>query len=222
MGSLRQRNKNINLIETIFNILYLSTIAVCALLLFLSKGQFKLIAALCAALLFFGDTAHLAPRIAAMYSSKKDYNAAMGIGKLLTSVGMTLFYLGLIFAARAFYSFESKAVLTALTALAIMLAITRIIICLMPQNKWTDGGSYKLGIYRNIPFVLLGLLAAALYFYGAIKFGGVMSAVWVLILLSFAFYLRVVLHGAKRPKLGMLMLPKSVAYAVIVIIFTII
>lgn len=221
MGSLRERNKTVNITETVFNILYLTTIAICAVLLFMSKEQFKLIAAFCAALLFVGDAFHLVPRIAAMHSSKKDFTAAMGMGKLITSIGMTLFYLGLIFVAKAFYGFENIGALNLVIIFGIILAACRTILCLMPQNKWKEGGN-SFGIYRNIPFVLLGLLAAALYFYGAIKFGGDMSAVWILILLSFAFYLPVVLYGAKRPKLGMLMLPKSIAYAAIVIIFTVI
>ncbi|MEG1292482.1 MAG: hypothetical protein RSD28_09320, partial [Lachnospiraceae bacterium] len=39
---------------------------------------------------------------------------------------------------------------------------------------------------------------------------------WIAILLSFAFYIPVVLGANKNPKLGMLMLPKTMAYVWII------
>ena len=52
---------------------------------------------------------------------------------------------------------------------------------------------------------------------GALKNGGSLSFLWIAILISFACYMPVVLFSGRNPKVGMLMLPKSCAYAAIVL-----
>lgn len=55
------------------------------------------------------------------------------------------------------------------------------------------------------------------YMIAAFKYGGSLSFLWLAIMISFACYLPVVLFSKTNPKVGMLMLPKSCAYAAIVL-----
>jgi len=52
---------------------------------------------------------------------------------------------------------------------------------------------------------------AGLYFFNRASTAG-LDLMWLAILLSFAFYLPVVLWSNRYPKIGMLMLPKTCTY----------
>ena len=69
------------------------------------------------------------------------------------------------------------------------------------------------GIYRNIPFALLGLLVIVLFYRSAKEHSDrAFRWMWLTIVLSFAFYLPVVLWADAVPMIGMLMIPKTCAY----------
>ena len=98
-----------------------------------------------------------------------------------------------------------------------ILAVIRIVLCLSPKNQWIEEiPSYRWGIYRNIPFIIEGIMVMFLF----IQYGNVLTAslnlMWLGILLSYLFYIPVVLWVHKYPMLGMLMLPKSCVYIWIV------
>ena len=81
--------------ETVFDILYLSFALVAGLTMLL-RGKDPLVkrAGLMAALLGAGDSFHLVPRAYALWTTGLEANAAaLGIGKLITSITMTIFYL---------------------------------------------------------------------------------------------------------------------------------
>ena len=222
---LYDTKKTIKWTETIFDFLYLLTIWCYAVLLLSSSAstnslrwQFGGLTILLA----IGDTFHLVPRIAAMWiSSKTLFSTALGIGKLLSSITMTFFYLGLWHIGSVFYQIEN----TFLTIIMVVLATIRIFLCLLPQNKWSslDDETSTLSVWRNIPFLILGISVMILFFIGpnissANRFNYGISFLWVAILISFACYLPVVLFVKKNPKLGMLMIPKSCAYIAMIII----
>ena len=75
------------------------------------------------------------------------------------------------------------------------------------------------GIYRNIPFALRGLIIIVL-FYKSAKENNDSSFrwMWLTIVLSFAFYIPVVLLADVIPMIGMLMIPKTCAYVWTVLI----
>ena len=55
-----------------------------------------------------------------------------------------------------------------LTAAVWVLAVCRIALCLMPQNAWTSKNApLSWGIYRNIPFTILGVLIVVLFYKSA-------------------------------------------------------
>ena len=165
-----------------------------------------------------GDAFHLVPRaIALCTTGLADYTSALGIGKLITSVTMTVFYILLYYVWRLRYHVEGK---RNVTVAVYMLSLIRVILCMFPQNKWTSANApLSWGIYRNIPFALLGLLVILL-FYKSAKESRDRSFrfMWLTIVLSFGFYIPVVLLADTIPMIGMLMIPKTCAYVWTVVI----
>ena len=195
--------------ESIFDVAYLAYAIGTGITLLRRKtddGLTRLLG-LMALILGCGDAFHLVPRIL-NYWVPGDWTAALGIGKLVTSITMTVFYILLEHVRRRRYGVGGTAVLCT----AYLLCAVRIALCLFPQNMWTSADSpLSWGIYRNIPFVILGILSIILWFRSA-KGDKAFSLLWLAILLSFAFYIPVVLWTDKLPILGMLMLPKTVMY----------
>lgn len=205
------------IMEPIFEIAYLiCVITLGILILCKSNGQtqFKLFGVM-AVILGCGDAFHLIPRIYSTWTNTMASNtAALGFGKAVTSITMTVFYVILYHVWQKRY--EKKD--TALTASVYALAIVRVALCLFPQNMWLSADApLSWGIYRNIPFALLGLLIIVLYFDEAQKSKDkAFSFMWLAIVLSFAFYIPVVLFADVIPTVGMLMIPKTCAYVWIV------
>lgn len=205
-------------VEVAFNVLYLSVVLITAAMLYRNadRGSLLFQYAVMAFVLGAGDSCHLIPRIYAMLDRKNgDHAVSLGIGKFIASITMTLFYLLLWEIGKGYYGFAVGRYLDALVHGCI---VVRILLCLFLQNGWTTGRPVKgWNIYRNIPFVLLGILVMLLYIIGAATKGGGLSYVWLAILISFVCYMPVVLFSGVNPKVGMLMLPKSCAYAAIVL-----
>ena len=163
-----------------------------------------------------GDAFHLVPRTVALCTTGlADYTAALGIGKLVTSVTMTLFYVLLYYVWRARYQVAGK---NGLTASVWVLALVRIALCLLPQNAWTSAAPpLSWGIWRNIPFVILGALIVVLYYRSA-RQDRAFRLLWLAVVVSFGCYIPVVLFADTVPPVGMLMIPKTCAYVWAVVI----
>lgn len=98
-----------------------------------------------------------------------------------------------------------------------ILAGLRIILVLLPQNNWGIAEeSYMMAIYRNIPFALMGILL--IIWSNKNKNLPALKHMDLLIFLSFLFYAPVVVFADKYPLVGALMMPKTVAYLLIVIL----
>ena len=96
--------------ETIFDIFYLC-FALIAGLTMLIKGKNPLVkkAGLMAALLGAGDSFHLVPRSYALWTTGLEANAAaLGFGKFITSITMTIFYLILYYIWRDRYQIKDR------------------------------------------------------------------------------------------------------------------
>lgn len=218
MASLYAKKKTVKWVETIFNIAYLSTVFVSALFLLSGSeiGSTRWQFGIMALILGSGDACHLVPRIRSMWDSKeKDRTAALGIGKLIASLTMTVFYLVLWAVGANYYP---HLVSGGITSVALILAALRIVLCFFPQNGWiSPNPSLKWAIWRNIPFFLLGMMVAALFAFAPPMSGYRFFFLVPTVLFSFACYLPVVLFSRQHPKVGMLMLPKSCAYAAIIL-----
>ncbi|MGL5439373.1 MAG: hypothetical protein ACRDA4_03175 [Filifactoraceae bacterium] len=210
---MKNRSQMPAMVEVVFDSTYL-ILATGFGIYFLFLGEEKLIRAwgVMALTLAIGDSFHLVPRMAAAITGNSEkYRRAMALGKLLTSITMTLFYLLLWHIGLSLFNVE----FAILTKLVYLLVAIRLILLLCPQNQWTsENPSVSWGIYRNIPFFIEGMMVLVLF----AKYGtDGLSGMWIAILLSFAFYIPVVLWVHKNSKLGMLMLPKTMAYVWIIL-----
>ena len=202
------------IMETLFDAVYLVTVITLGVLMIRGANGRRqyLLFGIMAVTLGAGDAFHLVPRAVALCTTGLDnYTAALGIGKFITSITMTVFYILLYYVWRLRYNVKDR---TQLTAVVYILAALRIILCLFPQNAWTQKDApLSWGIYRNIPFALLGLLVIILFYQSAkANQDKAFRFMWLTIVLSFAFYIPVVLFADTIPAIGMLMIPKTCAY----------
>ncbi|MCI1722894.1 MAG: hypothetical protein LKM41_08810 [Lachnospiraceae bacterium] len=206
--------------ETGFDVIYLTAVICLGILMIRgSRGRKQyLLYGIMAVTLGCGDAFHLVPRaIALCTTGLASWTAVLGTGKLITSVTMTVFYVLLYYVWRLRYQVSGK---SGITAAVWILSISRIVLCLMPQNGWTRADApLSWGIYRNIPFALLGILIIVLFFRSARqKEDRPFRFLWLTVVLSFAFYIPVVLFADSVPAVGALMIPKTCAYVWTVVI----
>ncbi len=204
--------------ETIFDIIYLS-FALFAGLIMLTKGNNPLVkkAGLMAALLGAGDSFHLVPRCYALWTTGLEANAAaLGIGKFITSITMTIFYLILYYIWRERYQIKDR---KGLSVIMWLLSALRIGLCLLPQNQWlTYRQPLLFGILRNIPFAIMGVIIIVIFYREINRTEDkVFRYMPLAVILSFGFYLPVVLFSGIIPVIGILMIPKTLAYVWIVL-----
>ena len=208
------------IMETAFDAVYLITVLTLGIRMIRQPGaarQFHLFGWM-AVVLGAGDAFHLVPRAWALCTTGlENYAVALGLGKAITSVTMTVFYVLLYYVWRQRYRVQGQ---KSLTGTVYLLAGLRILLCLMPQNRWLEADApLSWGIYRNIPFALLGLLMIVLFYRSArAQQDRAFRWMWLTIVLSFAFYIPVVLWEDVVPMIGMLMIPKTCAYVWTVLI----
>jgi len=200
--------------ETLFDAVYLTLVITLGVKMIRGcqgVAQFRLFGIM-AVVLGAGDSFHLVPRVFALCTTGlENYTAALGLGKWITSVTMTVFYVLLYYVWRQRYRVKGMG---GLTALVYLLAGLRVLLCMMPQNQWLSADApLSWGIYRNIPFALLGLVVILLFYRSARQHGDkAFRWMWLTIVLSFGFYIPVVLWADAIPLVGMLMIPKTCAY----------
>ena len=204
--------------ETIFDICYLGfAIFTGATMLLRGQGSLVKKAGWMTFLLGAGDSFHLVPRSWALWTTGLEANAAaLGFGKFVTSITMTIFYLILYYIWREYYHIHGR---RGLTAAIWGLAAVRIALCLLPQNRWL---SYRqplvYGVLRNIPFAVMGLIIIVLFAQEVKRTGDwAFRFMPLAVALSFGFYLPVVLFSGTVPAVGALMIPKTLAYVWVVI-----
>lgn len=208
------------IIETLFDVCYLvSVITIGIRMVKSSKNnrQFKLFGWM-AIVLGAGDSFHLIPRMIALCTTGlENFTVALGLGKWITSVTMTLFYVLLYYVWRERYEIKGQ---KNLTIAVYLFAAIRIALCMMPQNNWLSADApLSWGIYRNIPFAVIGLITIVLFYTSAKQNNDTaFKWMWTTIVLSFGFYIPVVLWANTIPMIGILMIPKTCAYVWTVVI----
>lgn len=208
------------IMETAFDSVYLVLVITLGIIMIRKSNGRKqyLLFGIMAVTLGAGDSFHLIPRAYALCTTGlENYTAALGIGKFITSITMTVFYILLYYVWRLRYQVEDR---KNITVTVYVLALARVILCMLPQNAWTSAEApLSFGIYRNIPFALMGLLIIVLFYQSAKEHADKdFRFMWLTIVLSFGFYIPVVLFADKMPIIGMLMIPKTCAYVWTVLI----
>jgi hypothetical protein len=205
--------------ETIFDCTYLAFAIIIGIRMIkgAKDNKERKLFGIMAVVLGCGDAFHLIPRMIALWVTNTEMlTVALGAGKLITSITMTIFYIILFRICLIRYEVKDNK----LMSYSIYgLAAVRILLCLLPQNDWfSEDSPVAWGIYRNIPFVIMGIIIIVMYYKKAKeKKDRQFKYMWLAIALSFALYIPVVLWVDKIPLLGMLMIPKTCAYVWIVL-----
>jgi hypothetical protein len=208
------------LMEIIFNLLYLTFIWIIVALMTRKIGKIETEERsipqrlrLAFFLLALGDSGHVGFRILAYISGGLEANSSLvGLGALSTSITITFFYLILFDVWRIRFTKDKDLVYYGL----ILVGVVRLTIMVFPQNEWGNlVAPYEWALIRNVPLTIIGVATAILMIRDGFKnqdsryknFG-------YCIVFSFLFYIPVILFVQTFPLIGMLMIPKTMAYMV--------
>jgi hypothetical protein len=218
-------------IEIVFDFFYLSTIwALVAVMSYKLSGvprEVHSLAQVFRTAFFFlvlGDTGLLGSRIIAYAAGGLDYSPAFlggsihlaGLGNLSTSITVTIFYICFLELWRRRYDKPFTAVYYVLVAAAVV----RFIVMIPPQNHWEQHvAPAGWAFFRNIFLTIQGLGVAALMWIDSRKAQDrLFFRFSVLVIVSYACMWPVVLWYHLIPWVGMMMIPKTVAYMAIAFI----
>lgn len=203
-----------DVMEAIFDAAYLIFDLIAAILFFLfSKGNVLFIFyGILTLTLCGGDAFHLVPRIKrAVWGSNEKIKKQLGIGLQVSSITMTAFYIILMYIWK--FTFPEYKVPVIIEAIIWISAIVRMVICLFPQNNWcNEEGNRTLSVIRNAVFAVTGIGVILLYLISRNAYGYHMTRMVAAILISFGCYIPVTLFSKTKPRVGLLMIPKTCAY----------
>ena len=169
------------------------------------------------ALLALGDTGHVGFRVLAYALGGLDANPTLvGLGALATAITVTFFYMLMLDVWRLRF----KRSIGWFGYCLLLAGVVRLMLMALPQNEW---GSVvppqPFSLHRNLPLIVQGLGVMLLMLRDAItaKDG---PFIWIgaMIFVSYAFYTPVILWVQQAPLVGMLMIPKTLAYVAIAVI----
>lgn len=165
-----------------------------------------------------------------------------GFGLIMTSITVTLFYFGMYMFWRHTYATNEDIKeysngdlkLQYLDIIAITSVLFRLCLIAYPMNAWGSepdfyGGWFSFRYLTNIPLYIIGIEVIVLFLRGASKGERQeavnsatnqvvkQSAIWIII--SYVCYSITVFGVQAEPLLGMFMIPKTIAYLIILYLF---
>ena len=176
------------------------------------------------ALLALGDTGHVGFRVVAYAMNDLEATVSIfgfelglvGLGALATAITVTFFYVLVLMIWQERFQKPYGWFGTLLFAAAAF----RLVIMAFPANQWNNlVPPQPWGLLRNIPLMVQGLGVAYLILRDARKSEDT-PFIWIgiCILISYALYIPVILFVQQIPLIGMLMIPKTMAYVAIAFI----
>jgi hypothetical protein len=170
------------------------------------------------ALLALGDTGHVGFRVVAYALGGLEARpvvlgtplSLVGIGAVSTAYTVTVFYVLML----GIWRLRTGKALRWLGWALLAAAAVRLVIMALPQNEWSRVVPPEpWGIYRNVPLIVQGLGVAYLILRDAGRTGDrTFGWIGIMILISYACYMPVIFFVDTVPLLGMLMIPKTMAY----------
>lgn len=162
-------------------------------------------------LLALGDTGHVGFRVVAYALGGVEANATLvGMGALATAITVTLFYMMMV----DIWRLRFNQPIGWFGWLLIATGIVRLVVMAFPQNNWGAAiPPYDWSLLRNGLLTFQGLGVMYLILRDAILAHD-RSYIWIgmMIAVSYSFYAPVILWASAIPILGMLMIPKTLAY----------
>jgi hypothetical protein len=176
------------------------------------------------ALLALGDTGHVGFRVLAYASGDLESTISLfgrevglvGLGAMATAFTVTIFYMLMLVIWHRRYDKAYGWFGWLLFAAGFL----RLVIMLFPANEWNNTvPPQPWSLYRNVPLMIQGLGVAYLILRDSRAVGDrPFTWIGVMILISYAFYIPVILFVQQVPAIGMLMIPKTMAYLGIALI----
>jgi hypothetical protein len=210
-----------NYFESIFDVAYLLAVITFSILIIrkgiIKKQKATIIFGVMGLLLGFGDSFHLIPRIVGhLTTGLADYQMALGVGKLITGITMTVFY----YLIYLFYTIKTNNYNKKIHISIMTLIVLRFALLALPGNDWVNNGTELFyGVLRNIPFAILGTIIVILFLHvGKREEFKMFKQIGIWIIVSFVCYIIVAVGSGFIPVLGAFMIPKTVAYFIIIYI----
>lgn len=214
--------------EVVFNITYLVVIWGLVITMFLRRGELSSgrrrqadLFTLAFALLALGDTGHVGFRVWAYALGGLESQVTVlgrsislvGAGALMTAVTVTLFYVVMLEAWRVRFNRHYSG----FEYFLLISAATRLYMLTLPINEWWRVvPEQPWSTIRNIPLMIQGLGLAYLILRDSLaRNDTTFKWIGVSILVSYACYIPVILFVQQVPQIGMLMIPKTLAYVAI-------
>jgi hypothetical protein len=207
--------------EIIFNILYLSTVWIVTSLMFRNRSILSernkragILFMTAFFLLALGDTGHVGFRVIAYALGGLEQNPVLvGAGSLATAITVTFFYMLVCEIWRVRFDKKRGVIWWAFIATGVI----RLALMVPPQNRWGNVvPPFTWSLLRNIPLMVQGIGIAIILLVSGIRAKDALAKkISIMIFISYACYTPVILLIQKVPMLGMLMIPKTVAYIVI-------
>ena len=173
------------------------------------------------AALALGDTGHVGFRVLAYAQGDLEATISLfgqelglvGLGALSTAITITVFYVLMLEVWRV--RFDRK--YGWFEYLLLAAAVVRLLLMIPAANQWNSTvPPQPWSLYRNLPLTVLGLGIAYLILRDARRARDrAFTWIGIMILVSYAFYIPVILFVQQAPTIGMLMIPKTMAYVVI-------
>jgi hypothetical protein len=172
-------------------------------------------------LLALGDTGHVGFRVLAYAQGNLETTinifglelGLVGLGALSTAMTVTFFYVLMLEVWRTRFAKEYGW----FEYLLLAAAAIRLLLMIPAANQWNSTvPPQPWSLYRNLPLTILGLGVAYLILRDARRAQD-RAFTWIglMILVSYALYIPVILFVQQVPVIGMLMIPKTMAYVAI-------
>lgn len=198
-------------LEVFFDIFYLTFAMYLGLKMFTSKKPGKNLLGTMAILLAGGDTFHLVPRIISRVEENGfviNKNLLL-YGSKVSAVTMSIFYVLFYIYIKKILGYKNKKMDF---ALGLSLIVREVLVIYNFVNL-----SDTLDLISNIPFLVMGIIVICLLI--KFKYKEELKNLWIWVFLSFAFYTPVVLFKRTYPMVGALMIPKTMAYIMMIVKF---
>ncbi len=168
-------------------------------------------------LLAAGDVGHVGFRVIAYatgdLTASGGESTLVGLGALATAITVTFFYMAMVYIWSERFKPPRGRIAFALLAVGLL----RLVILAFPQNQWSNVvPPQPWSLIRNIPLMVQGIGVMILILRDAIQQRDrLFQWIGLCIALSFLFYTPVILFVQAVPIVGMLMIPKTIAYVAI-------
>lgn len=173
------------------------------------------------ALLALGDSGHVGFRVLAYALGGLETKpvvggiqiSLVGLGALTTSITVTIFYMILVDVWRLRYNHPRGT----LSNLLIITGLIRLLIMALPGNQWDAVvPPQPISLLRNLPLVILGVGVMWKILIDSRRTNDqTFTWIGIMIAVSFTCYIPVILFVQQFPLIGMLMIPKTLAYLAI-------